>query len=64
MGVSQIMPHVKVILYEDENEERHPVGVIGSPDDLVVDFLTSPSVFSYELCELSLETLKDLKVWH
>ena len=64
MGLFLVIPHIKVIIYEDENEERHPIGLIGSPEPMVIDYLTSPDLFPHEICEISLEALKNLRVGH
>ena len=64
MGVDHIVPHLKVILYEhEENEEliKSVVGIIASPSFDVVDHLSSEEIFTEMLCNSSVIALKKVK---
>jgi hypothetical protein len=61
MGLDQTFPHLKVVLYEHEDEGeilKTPVGVILAPSEDVVEHLSSEEVFDEMLCIASLNALK------
>ena len=64
MGIESIVPHLKVILYEHEEEEqliKSVVGIIASPSSDVVEHLSSEDIFTEMLCNSSIIALKKVK---
>jgi len=64
MGVEAIIPHLKVILYEHEEDEdsvKTVVGVIASPSSDVVEHLSSEEIFTEMICNSSVLALKRMK---
>tara|TARA_Y100000591_G_C21768211_1_gene664058 strand:+ start:798 stop:1118 length:321 start_codon:yes stop_codon:yes gene_type:complete len=64
MGVDCIVPHLKVILYEHEEDNapiKSVVGIIASPSFDVVEHLSSEEVFTEMLCNSSVIALKKVK---
>ena len=61
IGIDNIIPHLKVILYENEDQERLIVGVVGAPSEDVVDHLSSESIFSEMICQSSARAIKEMK---
>lgn len=61
MGIDESFPHLKVVLYEHEEEGevlKTPVGIILAPSDDVVDHLSSENVFDELMCIASINALK------
>lgn len=61
IGLEDIIPHLKVVLYEDGDGEKNIVGVIASPSEDVVNHLSSENVFNEMLCQASVRSLKEMK---
>ena len=61
IGIDNIIPHLKVILYENEDQERLIVGVVGAPSEDVIDHLSSESVFNEMVCQSSARALKEME---
>lgn len=64
MGVESIIPHLKVILYEhEENDElvKSIVGLIASPSSDVVEHLSSEQIFTEMVCNSSVIAIKKIK---
>ena len=64
MGIESVIPHLKVILYdheEDEGSVKTVVGVIASPSSDVVEHLSSEEIFTEMVCTSSVLALKRMK---
>ena len=61
IGIDNIIPHLKVIQYENDDQERLIVGLIGSPSEDVVEHLSSESVFTEMICQSSARAIKEMK---
>jgi hypothetical protein len=65
MGVSKMFPHLKVIVYEHDDAGeilKTPVGVVLSPSEDVVEYLSSEKVFDEMLCVNAINALKKMGV--
>ena len=64
MGIETVIPHLKVILYEHEDNEeltKSIVGIVASPSDDVVEHLSSEEIFTEMVCNRSVFALKKIK---
>lgn len=61
IGIDEIIPHLKVVLYESEEGGRNIVGIVGAPSEDVVTHLSSEKVFNEMLCQASVRALEEMK---
>ena len=62
LGVEEIFSSLKVVMYEDENEEQHMVGFVGSPSEEVTEIISSEVVFNEYICDTAVEAIREKKV--
>lgn len=62
LGVEDIFSSLKIVLYEDDNQEQHMVGFVGSPSEEVTEILSSEIVFNEYICDRAVEAINEKKV--
>lgn len=60
LGVFVFMPHIRVVVYEDEESERHLISVIASPSEEVVEHLASEENLSDEHILSAIQSVVDI----
>jgi hypothetical protein len=60
LGVCVFLPYIRVVVYEDEEKERHLISIVASPSEEVADELASSERISDEMIISAIKSIVEI----